>query len=109
VQHQRRQREIVDPVDPLGDLDLLSILGVDLDQHLDPQAARLGGQLADELVGLRDHEAAAAGALDRIADRVQSHHPDPGCAERLQYLTQVGAPEPVLEVDVDLLRGEGRP
>ena len=109
MQHQWWQREVVDPVDACRDLDLLAVVRVDLDQHLDAQRARLRREGADEVEGLRQHEAAAAGHLDRIADGVETHHADAVGREGLQDARQVRATQLMMHVDVDLLRREGGP
>ena len=41
VQHQRRQREVIHPVDMPRDVDLVLVVGVNLDQHFDAQRVRL--------------------------------------------------------------------
>jgi hypothetical protein len=56
VQHQRGQREVVDPVDALGDLELLAPVAVDLDQDLDAAGVGAGGEVVDEGEGLLGHE-----------------------------------------------------
>ena len=38
VQHERRKREIIDPVNMPGDVDLILIVRVDLHQHFDSSA-----------------------------------------------------------------------
>jgi hypothetical protein len=78
VQHQRRQGEVVHPIDPACYLDLILIAPVDFDEHLDAERVRLHGDRVDEGKRLRDHEAARAGLLDRVADCVEPDGPDPG-------------------------------
>ena len=90
VQGQWRQRKVIDPVHARGDLDLLAVVAVDLDQHLDAQRLGLGREAVDEGEGLGHHEAAVAGLLDRVAHRVQAHHADAGLGQRAQDAAQVG-------------------
>ena len=40
VQHERRQREVVDPVDLPRDVDLVLVVTVDLHEHLDAERVR---------------------------------------------------------------------
>ena len=58
VQHERRQREVVHPVHVARDLDLLLVVRMHLDEHLEPLTARPIGERADEVEGLGQHEAA---------------------------------------------------
>ena len=46
MQHERRQREVVHPVDVLGDLDLLAIVRMDLDERLHAERAHAARQSA---------------------------------------------------------------
>ncbi len=109
MQHQRRQGEVVDLVHPLGDLDLLLIVGMDLDQHAQAALVAPSGDLVDEAEGFRRHEGRQAGRLDRVPDGVQPDLGHPGRGELVQHLPQVVPGELIPDVDVDLLRGEGGP
>ena len=70
VQHERRQGEVVDPVDLARDVDLFLVVPVDFDQHLHAKRARLRREFGDERERLGNHEAAGSGLLDRISDRM---------------------------------------
>jgi hypothetical protein len=109
MQHQRRQREVVHPVHPLRDLDLLAVVAVHLHQHLQPQAAGDAGEFINEGEGLGHHEAAVAWLLDGVAHRVAAHHRHAGLRQLPQDGQQVGLALRVVDVDVDLLGGEGGP
>ena len=109
MQDERRKREVVDPVHPGGDLDLLPVVGVDFDQHLDAQRPGPSGKSTDERVGLRHHEAGPAGLLHRVPGRVEADDAHVGGGQRAQDPLQIRSPLRVMDVDVDLLRGEGRP
>ena len=109
VQHERRQREIVDPVDLAGDFDLLQVVAVNLDQDLDAQRTGLGGQFGDEFEGFGNHETAGARLLDCVPDRVEPDHLDPRSLELAEDRLQIGFRLRMPDIDVDLLRIEGGP
>ena len=109
VQHQRRQREVVDPIDMAGDLDLLLVVGVQLDQHLQAQGVGPGRDLGNEVEGFGQHEATRPGALDGIAHGVQAHLADAVGGQRLENAFEVGPPLGMLDIDVELLRRERGP
>ena len=54
VQHQRRQREVVDPVDLARDVDLILVVPVDFDEHLHAERVRLRREVGDERERLRE-------------------------------------------------------
>jgi len=109
MQDQRRQRKVVDPVDPARNLDLALVVGMDLHQHLDAQRPCLVRELADEIECLRHHEATGAGLLDGIADGVQPDHADAIVGKGAQDAGQVGPALRVMHGNVDLRRREGGP
>ena len=109
VQHQRREGEVVHPVDAAGDLDLVPVVGVHLDQHLEPALAAPRGDLVDEGVGVRRHERRGPGCLDRVADGVQPHARHAGRGQGVEHPQEVGAGGRVRDVHVDLPGGERRP
>ena len=71
VQHERRQREVVDPVDLSRHVDLFLVVAVDLDQHFDAAGVRPRGEVLDERERLGNHEAAGSGLLDRKAGGIE--------------------------------------
>ena len=109
VQHQRRQREIVDPVHARGNLDLLPVVPVDLDQDLDPPGVGFGADSGDEIERLGNHEAAGPGLLDRVSDRVEANGPDARRLEPVEHVNEVSPAFRMVDVDIDLLAGERRP
>jgi hypothetical protein len=109
VQQQGRQREVVDPVDALCNLDLLGEVRVHLDQHLQPERAGERGELVDEGEGFGQHETAAAGLLDGVAHGIEANHLHAAGGQSTHDRFEVGAALRVLHVDVDLLRREGGP
>ncbi len=109
MQHERRQREVVYPVDVARDLDLPLIVRVDLHQHFEPELARALGELADEVEGLRHHERAVTALLDRVADRIEPNHAHAVRGERLQDGVEVPDSLRMLYIDVDLLGRESGP
>ena len=109
MQDQGRQREVIDQIHLPGDFDLILIVAVDLHQHVHIAAARLVGQLFEEVIGLGDHEAACARLLDGIARRIKPDRGDPGAGKILQNAVEIGRSLLAMDVDVDLLRREGGP
>ena len=59
--------------------------------------------------GLGQHEARGARPLDRVADGVEAHACDPPVRESVEDPDEVVPAERVLDIDVDLLIGEGGP
>src|SRR5581483_10503242 len=104
-----RKGKVVYPVHVRRNLDLPTIVRVNLNQHRNPEPARRGGQVGDELEGLRYHEAAAAGALDRIAHGIEPDHSNTALAELAQNGFEVGPALWMPHVDIRLIRGECRP
>jgi hypothetical protein len=109
VQDQRREREVVHPLDRGGQLDRIPVRGVHLGEDAEPEPVRLGGEIGDERVGLRGEEARRARCLHRIADRVEADHGHPALGEPLQDRGQVAAGGGIVDVEVDLPAGERRP
>ena len=54
VQKERRQREVVDPVDLARDVDLRLIVAVHFDEHVHPARVRLGRDVVDERAASRE-------------------------------------------------------
>src|SRR5438132_5115196 len=52
MQHEWRQREVVDPVHLACDLNLLEVMAVDLDQDFDAERMRLCCEVSDEIESL---------------------------------------------------------
>src|SRR5437868_2047552 len=109
MQDQRWKREIVHPIDSLGDLDLFQVVTVDLHQRFNSQLMRLRGQLADESKRLRDHETTGSGLLDRVTGRIQPDDADTRRLEFLEDLRQVARALRAPHVNVNLLSGERGP
>ncbi len=109
MQHERWQREVVDPVDLRGDCELRRVVRVDLHEHLDAALVRAARNLADERERLREHEAGRAAFLDRITRRVEPDGTYAGAREPVEDRHQVLAPRGVVHVDVDLVRRERGP
>ena len=82
---------------------------VDLDQHVDAERVRLRGEVGDEGERLGNHEAARAGLLDRIADRVEPDGTDARRVKPVEHAREVAPAFRVVDVDVDLLAGERGP
>ncbi len=109
VQDQRRQGEVVHIVDLPCDLDLVPVVGVHFDQDFQAPVMTPGRNLIDELERVRCHERGHTRRLDRVADRIE---PDVGHARRgepVEDAQQVRAGRRVADINVDLLRCEGRP
>jgi hypothetical protein len=109
VQRQRWQREVVHPIDLRRDFELIVIVPMDLDEHLDAECVRLRGHIGDERKRLRDHETAGARPLDREPDGVEPNRPYPGGMQSRKDRRQISPALRVLDVDVDLLAGERGP
>ena len=109
MQNQRRQREIVDPIDPAGDLDLLLVIAVHLDENFHVERTGLPCELIDESEGFGDHETAGAGFLDGVTDSVKSDGVDAGCMEAFENGAEIGLTLRMRHVDVNLLRRERGP
>src|SRR2546426_10084231 len=103
VQNQRRQREVVDPIDLFGDFDLLEVMTVDLDEYLDTKAVRLICQLRDEFEGFGNHEATGARLLNCISNGVEPNRTNAGGVKLLQDIFEVAFAFTVMDIDVDLL------
>jgi hypothetical protein len=109
VEHQRRQSEVVHPVDAAGDLDLPFVVGVHLHEHLEAELAQLRRQLLDDGERLRRHERRRAGGLHGVADRVEPDRRDAVLGEQLDDLREVPAGAGVTQVEVHLSARERRP
>ena len=109
IERECRERKVVDQVDAAGDVDLIEVVAVDLDEDVHRAFMARGGQSIDELEGLRQHEAGGAGTLDRVADGVEPYEADPRPLESIEDVDEVAPTEFVLDIDVDLLIGERRP
>jgi len=48
VEHQRREREVVHPIDLTRDVDLRLVMRMDFDEHIHAERARLCGEVGDE-------------------------------------------------------------
>ena len=90
VQDQRRQREVVDPIDLASDLDLLLVVAMHLDENFHAERARLFRQLGDEGEGLGHHEAIGSRLLDGVTDGVEADGANAGRVKSLQNGAQVG-------------------
>ena len=109
VECQRGQREVVDQVDVSSDRKLVEVVAVHLDQDVHGTFVAHLGEATDEVHRLGQHEARSACAFDRVADSVEAHARDPSGCEAVEDALQVGPTEGMLDVDVDLLIGEGGP
>ena len=109
VECQWGQGEVVDEVDASGDLELVEVVTVDLDEHLHVAVVAGSSQPVDEGERLGQHEARRTGAFDRVAHRIESHEGDSAAVELVEDADEVGPAELVLDVDVDLAVGERRP
>ena len=109
MQNQWRQREIVDPIDLAGNLDLLLEVAVHLDENFHAEGAGLFRELGDEVEGFRDHEATGAWLLDGVTDSVKADGVNAGRVESFENGPEVGLALRMRHVDVDLLRREGGP
>ena len=109
VQQQRGQREIIDAVDLGGDLDLLLVIRMHLDEDLQPALDALLAQTADEFEALRRHEAGGVGLLGTVADGVEPDVADVRGGHLVEDRHQVFPAFSRIGVDVHLLRGERGP
>ena len=109
MEHQRRQREVVDAIDLPRDGDLLFVVAVDFHEHIDSQGVRLGGQFRNEVESFRDHETARSRLFDCIADGIEPDHPDPRCLELPKDGVEVCGGVRMPDIDIHLLRIEGGP
>ena len=109
MQDERRQGEVVDEVDPRGDLHLEPEVRVDLDQQVHAALVRLRAQLGDELEAGREHEARGASLLDGVPDRVETNELHAILRQPIEHGHQIGPAGRVVDVDVDLLGREGGP
>jgi hypothetical protein len=109
VQDQRREREVIHPVDVSAHVDLAAVVGVQLGQHLDADLPGLLRQLGNERQGVGGHEAARPWGLDGVADGVEPDGRDPVLCEAFQDTEQVITGCWLADVKVDLAAGEGRP
>ena len=109
VQNQRRQREVVDPVDLARDVDLILVVAVDFDQHLHAERVRLCRELGDERERLRNHEAARARLLDGEADGIEPNRADAGAVQTLEDAGEIPLRFGMRHVDVDLIARERGP
>ena len=109
VQHERRQREVVDAVDMLGDFDLLAIVTMDLHQDFDSTCSRLFGQLPDKRKRFGNHEARGPRFLDGVAGGIQADRANACRLKLIQNLLQIAFARGIANVDIDLLRRECRP
>ena len=109
MQDEWRQGEVVDEVDPRGDLHLEPEVRVDLDQQVHATLVRFRAQLGDELEAGRKHEARGAALLDGVADGVETNELHAVLRQPIEHRHQIGPAGRVVDVDVDLLGREGRP
>ena len=109
VQHERRQREVVDPVHLARHVDLILMVSVNLDQHVHAAGMALRGDVGNERERLGNHEAARTGLLDREADGVEPDGPDSRRMKPVQHALEISPPFRVMDIDVNLLAGKGRP
>src|SRR6185312_16449072 len=109
VQHERRQREIVDPVALPRDFDLVLIMCVDLDQNLGPPRVGLRSEFRDEVERFANHEATGAGFLDGVTDGVEADDPNTGAVELVKNEREVLATRGMVNVDVNLFGSKGGP
>ena len=109
VQKQRRQGEIVDAVHLGGDLHLLLVVAVDLDEDFKAALDALLAQTGDELKGLGGHEAAGAGFLGAVAHGVETDVAHVAGGHLIEDGHQVFPALGGISVDVHLLRGEADP
>ena len=109
VQKQRRQGEIVDAVHLGGDLHLLLVIAVNLDEDFKAALDALLAQTGDELKGLGGHEAAGAGFLGAVAHGVETDVAHVAGGHLIEDGHQVFPALGGISVDVHLLRGEADP
>ena len=109
VQKQRRQGEIVDAVHLGGDLHLLLVIAVDLDEDFKAALDALLAQTGDELKGLGGHEAAGAGFLGAVAHGIETDVAHVAGGHLIEDGHQVFPALGGISVDVHLLRGEADP
>ena len=109
VEGERREHEVVDEIDVKCDPELVEVMAVHLDQDRHRTLVAGRGEAADELQRFGQHEARRACPLYCVADGIETDAGDAGGLELIEDLDQVGPAERMLDVDVDLLIGEGRP
>ena len=109
MQREHGQREVVDPVAHLGDLELHGVVLVDLGQHHYVVAEDLlHGVEQAARVGLLE-EAAAAGALAGVGEGVEADDGGAVGGHVLERLAEEALGALGAHVDVDLLLAEGAP
>src|ERR1700720_81783 len=74
VEDERRGCEVIAPVDLPGNLELLRIVAVDLDQDFHAKGASLGGERGDEAKGLGNHETTCCPLFNRVTHGVEPNH-----------------------------------
>ena len=92
-----------------GDVDLGAVMGVDLYQHLDPAPLCAGREFARKGNGFGQHKAASTRLLDGVAHGIEPDNIDAAPRKCGENVFEIGATLRMGYVDVDLLRGEGRP
>ena len=108
MQDERRQGEVVDEVDP----EATSIWNPKYEWISTSRCmplVRLRAQLGDELEARREHEARGATLLDGVPDRIETNELHAILRQPIEHRHQIGPAGRVVDVDVDLLGGEGRP
>ena len=109
MQHERRQREIIDPIDVACNFHLLQMVAVNFDQDFHPEAMGLLRKRLNKTKGLRNHEAARSGFLDGIADCIEPNQAHAGGLKPAEDVSQIRLAPGMGHVDVDLLRSKGGP
>ena len=109
MQQQRGQREVIDAVHLRGDLHLLLVVRVHLDEDLESALGALLAQTGDQSEGLGCHEAARAGLFCAITDGIEANVLDVRCAHPVEDRHQVRPAFGGVGVDVHLLRRERDP
>ena len=97
------------PVHMPGDVDLVLVVRMNLDQYFDTQLVRLDRSPCNEVERLWDHETAGAGFLDRVARGIQANRPNSSGLKLTQDLFPGTRPCGRADVDIDLLRRERGP
>jgi hypothetical protein len=109
MQDQWRQREIVDSVDLLGDLDLLLRVGVHLTNTSSPRSRhhRVISWMKAKVSGVMNE--VSQGVFYGVADGIQPDTPGLRRLQSVQNASEVGERDRLPDIDVDLLGRKGGP
>ena len=81
MEQERRKREVIDAVDLAGNVDLLLVVGVNLDESFQAPLRALFLNAFNQTEGLRDHEAGGACFLSSISDCIKADRRNMACAQ----------------------------